>query len=237
VWNHELSPLHHDFVDCINQGVAVGWIDEYKMGLECQWLDISDVQPNQDLPLSFTTNPEGLLCEGALKKDAKGRQIFEKTSLQTQNGDPVDRPACKQYSSWRENNTISYSVHIPEEGESYVTDTCREGLFGPLRNCGFKNAKTLQECVPGSRVTLKCSIPPESVAQVVRICEGSRVLQSGIPCTYNDALGSGIVESVKNVSFLCPEARDATETGGAYSLLTGPLLPGDTAAEVTCVVK
>jgi hypothetical protein len=128
-------------------------------------------------------------------------------------------------------------VHIPEEGESYVTDTCREGLFGPLRNCGFKNAKTLQECVPGSRVTLKCSIPPESVAQVVRICEGSRVLQSGIPCTYNDALGSGIVESVKNVSFLCPEARDATETGGAYSLLTGPLLPGDTAAEVTCVVK
>lgn len=237
VWNHELSPLHHDFVDCIDQGVTVGWIDEYKMGLECQWLDISDVRPNQDLSLSFTTNPEGLLCEGTLKKDANGLQIFERTSLKTYDGDPVDRPACEQYPLWKESNTISYTVHIPEKGESYVTDTCREGLFGPLRNCGLKNAKTLQECVPGSRVTLKCTIPPQSAPQVIRICEGSRVLQSGIPCTYNDALGSGIVETSKNISFICPEVRDAIETGGAYSFLTGSLFPGEATAEVVCVVK
>ena len=237
VWNHELSPLHHDFVDCIDQGDAVGWNDEYKMGLECQWLDISDVKPNQDLPLSFTTNPEGLLCEGTLKLDKNGRQIFQSTSLKTADGDPVDRPACDMYPKWADSNTVSYNVHIPEKGESYVTDHCREGLFGSLRNCGFKNGKTLHECVPGSKVTLKCSIPSNSVAQVVRICEGSRVLQSGIPCTYNDALGSNVVEKVKNVSFTCPSARDEIETGGVYSLLTGPLFPDELTAEVTCVLK
>ncbi|MSR86700.1 hypothetical protein EXS70_00820 [Candidatus Peribacteria bacterium] len=237
VWNHELSPLHHDFVDCIDQGDAVGWIDEYKMGLECQWLDISDVKPNRDLPLSFTTNPEGLLCEGTLKKNAQGRQKFERTSLKTKHGDPVDRPVCEQYSAWKENNTISYNVHIPEKGESYVTDTCREGLFGPLRNCGLKNAKILHECVPGTKVRLKCNIPAKSVAQVVRICEGSRALQSGIPCTYNDSLGSGVVETSKNISFICPAARDGIETGGVYSLLTGSLFPDEATTEVTCVQK
>lgn len=237
VWNHELSPWHHEYVDCIDQGSAVGWIDEYKIGLECQWLDISDLRPNRDLPLSFTTNPEGLLCEGTLKKDANGLQIFQRTSLKTEHGNPVDRPACDQYAAWDANNTISSTVHIPEEGESYVTAPCREGLFGPLRNCGLKNAKTLQECEPGSKVTLRCSIPTGSTAQVVRVCEGSRALQTGIPCTYNDALGSSVVETTKNVTFTCPSARDETETGGAYSFLTGPLFPGEAPAEVTCVVR
>ncbi len=237
VWNSERSPLHHEFVDCIDQGVAVGWLDEYKIGLECQWLDITDVKKNQDMPLSFTTNPDGLLCEGTLTLDKKGRQMFAPTEFKTADGGPVDRPVCEFAPQWDANNTVSYNVHIPEQGESYVTEPCREGLFGPLRNCGFANAKTLHECTPGKKVTVSCSIPSGSTAQVVRLCEASRALQSGIPCTFNDALGSGIVETKKNISFVCPEARDATETGGAYSLLTGALFPEEHSADITCVQR
>ncbi len=238
VWNNERSPLHHEYVDCIDQGVSVGWLDEYKIGLECQWIDVSDVPPNQDLPLSFTSNPDGLLCEGKRTLDEDGNQLFEPSPFKTTDGGPVDRPQCEQYSAWSANNTESYPVRIPEKGESYVTDSCRDGLFGPLRNCGLRSRKGIDECKPGTIVTLTCSVPKGSQKHVVRICEGSRALQTGIPCTFNDALGSGIADvRGADIRFTCPPPRDEVETGGAYSYLTGPLIPGEKAAEVTCVVK
>ncbi|MDB4978144.1 MAG: hypothetical protein JWM56_330 [Candidatus Peribacteria bacterium] len=232
--NNEVSPLHHPYTDCLNQGVAPGWIDEYKMGLECQWIDISDVKTGQDLPLSFTTNPDGLLCEGTPIVNAKGEQLFQPTPFKTAKGEPVDRPQCNFYADWQKNNTDSYVVHIPEKADSYITDTCRDGLYGLLRNCGFTNRRATSECQPGKKVTMRCHVPSGSPTQTVRVCEASRVLQAGIPCTYNDALASKTVDAEIDISFICPSARDSRETGGSYSFLSGPLIPGGPSAEVTC---
>src|SRR5262249_34708811 len=37
--NHEQSPLHNPYGGCDYQGVEVGWVDQYKAGLPCQWID------------------------------------------------------------------------------------------------------------------------------------------------------------------------------------------------------
>ncbi len=149
--NNELSPLHHPYVDCIDQGVSVGWIDEYKMGLECQWLDVTGVQPNQDLPLSFTTNPDGILCEGTLKHDSQGNDVFEPTIFKTSDGQPVQKPQCDVYPDWSKNNSESYQVHIPAISESYLTESCRDGLYGLVRNSGFTKTHECHECRPGNK--------------------------------------------------------------------------------------
>lgn len=237
LWNNELSPLQHPFIDCIDQGVAPGWIDEYKMGLECQWLDVTDVKPGRNVPLSFQTNPEGFLCEGTLKRDAAGNTLFQPTDFKTAKGETVDRPVCDFYPTWEANNTESYPVHVPTVGESYVTESCRPGVFGELRNCGLQSQRAFYECTPGKKVTVTCSIPEGSVPQVVRICEASWALQSGIPCTYNDALASAVIERENDLTFRCPTQRDDVEKGGAYAFLTGVLFPGQNVEQVTCTVK
>jgi hypothetical protein len=235
--NHELSPMRHPYTDCVNQGVAAGWIDEYKMGLECQWLDVTEVTPGQTLPLSFTTNPDGLLCEGTLKRDAAGETLYEPSEFTTSTGEPVDRPQCDFMPGWLANNSDSYDVSIPPLGDSYITQACREGLFGEKRDCGFKNEKLLSNCVPGQKVTLRCALPAGGSPQVVRICEGSRGLQLGIPCTYADSLASVVVAGPADVTFTCPSKRDGVETGGTYSTMTALLLPGDARAAAGCVAR
>lgn len=232
--NNEQSPMNHPYANCIEQGVAVGWIDEYNMGLECQWLDVSDVPP-QTLPISFTTNPDGMMCEGTRKFDEDGNQLFEPTEFTTKDGEPVDRPQCDFFPDWDENNTASYEVTVPAVGESYVTEPCKDDVFGPLRNCGLEKEHGLRSCEPESNVRLRCDVPNGSPTQVVRICEASQVLQTGIPCTYNDAIGSGLVSTTVEISFTCPTARDEKETGGLYSLLTGAIIPREEATRVTCV--
>lgn len=234
--NHELSPMNHEYVDCVNQGVSPGWIDEYIMGLECQWLDVSEVKPNQNLTLAFTSNPDGLMCEGKLKVDAQGKQLFEPTEFKTSIGGSVYRQQCDFHPDWATNNTLSYEVHIPEKGESYITESCKDDVFGPLRNCDLKEKNELQKCEPGKKVNLRCSISRDDSSQVLRICEASRAMQIGIPCTYNEAIASEIIVSKKDISFTCPKARDAVETGGLYSFLTGPLFLGEKIAAVNCVV-
>lgn len=232
--NHELSPLNHPYTNCLDQGVAVGWLDEYNMGLECQWLDVTKVKVGTHA-LSFTTNPEGMLCEGTRKFDEKGRQLFEKTSMKTMDGKPVDRPVCEVFPDWAKNNTVSYEVKIPASGESYITEPCTSGIFGPLRNCGLQREKKVASCEPGAKVALTCTTPKSGPAQVLRLCEASRALKVGIPCTFTESLATKIIKATGEVSFSCPSARDSVESGGQYTLFNGALFPEQATTTITCV--
>lgn len=235
--NVEVSPLYHNYGGCEYQGVAAGWVDQYKIGLPCQWVDVTGIDTSngpQTRSLTFHSNPDGFLCEGTPVVDANGNPVFEPTSFKTADGQVVSRQKCNFAPNWDANNVDSYSVSIPTAGEGYVTQECTRGQIGHLRNCGFKNTKSTISCTPGASTTVKCSLPSGGAPQVARLCDYSAALRTGIPCTFDSALASSTVAGTTSISFTCPAAKSATEPGGAVSLYTGPVLDKDTSARVSC---
>jgi hypothetical protein len=247
--NNEYSPLHNPYPDCHYQGVDVGWVDEYKAGLPCQWIDVTSVGAITG-ELKFVSNPDSFLCEGTPILDSLGNQVWvpalapDGTPFTSSSGAPIQKQACTYSPGYLDNNTDAYNVSLPATGDGYVTKPCNHGQLGPLRNCGFSVAKTsakvgatalIGTCMPGASVTVHCSIPAGSAPQVVRLCEASAALGSGVACTHADALANASVDtSGADVTFTCPAARDAVETGGTYSLYTAPVFEDDAAQTVTC---
>jgi hypothetical protein len=237
--NNESSPLWEPYGDCGYQGIASGWLDEYKAGLPCQWIDITTIDTSKKPvtgPLKFVSNPDGFLCEGTPVLDASGNPVFESTAFTTDTGAPVDRMKCNFFNGWLDDNTDQYDVTIPAPGEGYITASCLHNETGPLRNCGFAQQNTVLSCGAGAPKSISCTIPAGAGTQVVRVCDTSIALATGIPCTYQDSLGNSVVPAgaATTVTFNCPAGKDATEVGGHYAIYTGALNPGDATVAVTC---
>ena len=241
--NNEYGTLTNPYADCSNQGIGPGWGDEYRAGLECQWLDVTTVDTSGGAvtkDLTFTTNPDGFLCEGTLVTDAAGALVFDPTSFKTATGAAVDRPECDFTTAYADNNTDTTPATVPPPGEGYVTQPCTANQLGPLRNCALAKAPTpALTCNPGATSHLRCTVPAGSAAQVVRACDFSAALNTGIPCTFQEALGNDLVVpgTATSIAFRCPAAKDATEPGGKLSLYQGPAFNDDAAAAVTCTVN
>jgi hypothetical protein len=239
--NNEWSPLHPDYI-CEYQGVQAGWGDLYGASLTCNWVDITGLDtsggPVTD-QLTFRSNPDGFLCEGTLVTDGQGNQMWEPTSFMTELGMPVDRPVCEQTAGSETNDVGSISVTVPEIG-GFVTQPCGTRLghdLGPVRNCGFTQLPGLQSCNPGDPVTISCTGGDATRPQVVRVCETSRVLGTGVDCTYQQAIAIGIDEGVgagATLTFICPEGRDPQEQGGEYAVYTAPVWEPDGSVALTC---
>ena len=79
-------------------------------------------------------------------------------------------------------------------------------------------------CAPGEPVQLTCSVDGRDVPQVMRLCEYSTVLGTGVACTFGDSLANTIVTGeTAGLEFTCPISRDENEPGGLFSLYTAPL--------------
>jgi hypothetical protein len=254
--NRETSPLHTPFAGCDFQGVAAGWVDQYKAGLPNQWLDTTDINAGSG-KRSFHSNPEGLLCEGTFVDESGAPLgpgeplVWKPTGLISDDGHPVEAPLCSQSEGWDENNTHSVQEKIEKHGLGLITSTCTRGQIGPLRNCGFGTTPTTASCVPGSMTTATFSIPAGATPQVVRLTEFSHALNSPIPARYEDSwvpfqpgvsdqpamLANAVVESSNpaQVTFRCPSPRTGgvAEPGGRYSVYAAPVFPDDPAAVVT----
>jgi len=226
VANRTTSPLSHVYGDCRHQGISAGWVDEYRAGLECQWVDITEIDTRRasiTRELKFISNPDGFLCEGKPLKDEAGNQLWESTHFKTALGEPVDRPKCDFLSGWFSNNTDSYEVTLPHNGEGYITTPCSHGEIGPLRNCGFKY-EGIRSCKAGTMVHQTCS--SDKGTQIARICDASVRLNAGTACNLEDALANVVVTAVGSIiDFKCSTARDPGEPGGFYSLYNGPISP------------
>ena len=264
--NNEWSPLTHDY-SCRFQGVQAGWVDEYVAGLDCQWVDITDIDVDaggSSFSLGLASNPDGFLCEGALVLDDDGNPLWEPSGQTTPEGAPINRPQCEFVSDWDVNNNESRDVFLLPAG-SFVNEPCAEGQLGPLRNCGFSSqlegieilaqdaegrgaadpAKREVEapegaftCTPGEPVQLTCSVERGAAPQVTRLCEYSAVLGSGVACTFSESLANEIVGAeATEFAFTCPSARDEDEPGGLYSLYTAPALSEDEPQPISCVVE
>lgn len=236
--NNEHSPLTHPYGSCAYQGMQAGWGDDYGAGIECQWIDITDVAESSS-DLRFISNPDRFLCEGTAVLDEDGNLAFEETSFTTPDGDPVDRPACDFMDGWDDNNDDARPVEVPAEG-GLITGACTRGQIGPLRDCGFEVGASGDDgfdCDPGSTLSLSCSVPEDAPPVVLRLCEYSRVLGQGVACVSSDALFNDVL-TAGDTSFEidCPGLRDADERGGRVSAYTAPLVPEDPAPAVVCTV-
>ena len=241
--NHELSPLTHDY-SCRFQGIQTGWVDEYIAGLDTQWIDITDLDipdEGREVELAFISNEEGFLCEGTPVLDAEGEQVWEPSDLTDENGEPVNRPQCDFIPDWDGNNVAVRDVFVPATG-SFVTAPCANGEVGPLRNCGFVEL-ALEEVDPACRVQQEMTLSLQAEAgagapqgggawHVVRVCERSAALDTGVACSFEDSLANAIVgEAATNVNFTCPAVRDLEEgqalEGGNFALYVAPVWDGD----------
>jgi hypothetical protein len=248
--NNEFSPLQNRFSGCSFQGIEVGWVDEYEAGLEGQWVDVTGVDTSKspaERQLSFHSNPDDFLCEGIPVLDAEGDPVYEPTEFKTDDDQTVYRAKCDFGKGTRENNMESYNVTLPIDGNGYVTEECKHGEIGPLRNCGFQkvNHVIVYNCTPEEQVRLDLTIPSEAAPQVVRVCEYSSALATSIPCTYNGpyngkSLANGVVvsgDSSRPLTFVCPPALDHNEHGGNFSLYFAPLLEDDSLAPVNVKIN
>jgi len=83
-------------------------------------------------------------------------------------------------------------------------------------------------CEPGSPTEISYATEEPVIPQVVRVCETSAVLDTGVACTYEDALANVVANQNETpINFTCPGPRDAEEPGGRYSLYTAPLYEDD----------
>jgi len=247
--NNEFSPLQNRYSGCSIQGIEVGWVDEYEIGLESQWVDVTDVDTSKSPVtklLSFYSNPDGFLCEGTSVHDAQGNLVYEPTEFKTKDGQTVYRAKCDFATGALENNVDSYNVTLPEDGNGYVTENCKHGEIGPLRNCGFQKINRVMQynCTPEEQVQIGLTIPKEATSQIVRVCDYSRVLGTSIPCSYNGpyngkSLANGVVVPDEStvLTFECPSALDHNEHGGSFSLYFAPLLPEDSLAGVNVKIS
>lgn len=238
--NNEDVPMTHEHDLCFNQGIVRGWGDDYFAGLDCQWIDITDVPVDAEqttMTLRFDANPQSFLCEGEPLVDADGAQLFTSTEYMTEDNLPIDRPECTQAEGYADNNHGSAPVIVPKSG-GMVTLPCTRGQSGSKRDCGFVAQADAIACTPGEPVTLSCSVPDLAAGQVVRVCERSVVLGETIACTYREGVTSALVRGeAQELSFTCPAARGADEPGGVFGLLRAPIVDGQASQEVTCVVK
>jgi hypothetical protein len=256
VANREGSPIFQPFDTCHYQGVAAGWLDEYKAGLPSQWLDITTFRPGTG-ERSFTSNPNGFICEGKFvngKGEPLGpndKLVWAATGLTAANGKPVEAPLCQQSPDFNGNNHDSVTETIPPQGQGLITTTCTRGQIGPLRNCGFGATPSTVACAPGQPTTATFALPPDAPPQVVRITEFSHTLDSPIPARYEDSwvpLSPGVSDqpymlanttvtasAPKTVTFTCPGPRTGgdPEPGGVFSIYSGPVFPDDPAVALT----
>jgi hypothetical protein len=240
VGNHESGPLTNAYGGCDHQGVEASWADQYKAGLECQWVDVTTVDTStraKTYPLSFTSNPDGFLCEGTPVLDENGQPIWEPTQFKTATGGTVHKQKCDFYPQWLDNNSHSYNVTIGQSGESFVNLPCDRGQEGPLRNCGFEPPTTNLNCTAGATTTVSCTVASGGKPQVARLCEYSFGLGVGTACRWEDAAANAVVDGTSSFTFKCPAARDATEPGGRVTLYTAPVFSADADARVTCTVQ
>jgi Lysyl oxidase len=242
--NNEYVPTRTRYDGCEEQGITAGWGDAYVAHLDCQWVDVTDLEDVDREELEFEVNPADFICEGIAVLDNEGEIVYEEevSGFKTDGGKDVHRPRCNFHQGYADNNAKSIYLDIkPSRG--FIHEECELGEQGPLRDCGWKEAFTGQrqagrhddtnvawQCTQGASTSFKVRLANEDARpQLLRVCEHSRSLGHGIACQWTDALANIIVNGTTDVevSFTCPSSRSTTETGGLVHFYQAPLLRDD----------
>ena len=225
--NNEYTPFNTPFGSCTFQGISVGWGDDYYQGLDCQWIDVTDVNPG-NYNLKIIGNPDKFLCEGDFDLHPNGSYKWIKTRFNTSDGRPVYRQSCKFTKNYDKNNVESHEFNFKGNQFTLVTEPCkRSATLSSTKDCGFKLVKDNLKCTPNKKKTIRITNLDSNNAAVVRLCETSVKLGHSTFCEYVNGLANEIIlpkQSI-NVNFDCPSFRDSYEPGGFYSILVSNLIP------------
>jgi Lysyl oxidase len=229
--NNESTPLAGTYQSCNFQGISPGWGDEYQFGISGQWVDVTNVDTSQAHDLTFQLNPQQFLCEGQpldinnqpVDPTNLSALVFDPTPLKDPQGNTISKMRCQFAPNYATDNVGRVSVS--QGPGSFVNDVCDRGQIGPLRDCGFTAPVKVHSCTAGAPVNLTCKTRESK--RVLRVCETSSALATGVPCTYLNSFSNTIVDqNPQSITFSCPAVRDSATPGiGGYSIETAPLLP------------
>ncbi len=200
-----------DRFSCSNQGIHAGWMDVYPRGLDCQYIDVTDVPPGT-YRIRATVNGERRIAEARYDNN-----VGELT---------VEIPA------------VLPDAGAVDGGDAAVIDPtlpCATTEQGEHRDCGWDAEQGTRVCTPGAMVTVgcdpACGEPLGACASdpVLRVCAGDAI------CADLAALGSNDdacpVDGARNpcsrVTVTCPPS-------GRIRVLTGPYRAG---SAYTCRVE
>lgn len=197
---------------CARQGIHAGWKDVYGRGLDCQYVDITDV-PAGRYRIRATVNPERRLTESDY-----GNNVGEFE---------VDVPPWSADAGAPDASADAGGVD--------PTLPCAASEQGAHRDCGWDAEPAARRCAPGANVTVGCDAV---CGAPLGFCAGDtmlRVCAGEAPCDDLHALATnddacepdGNRNSCSRVRFVCPAS-------GAYRVLAGAYRAG---AAYTCRVE
>jgi hypothetical protein len=120
------SPQFH----CGFQGITSGWADIYGAGLDCQWVDITDV-PNGDYVLSISINPEQTIAESNYDNNVVNIPV-------TIGDDPAVTDPCTQTGPGR---NCGWNID-----ENYVGVSCEPGTSLSASCCDCEGDTVIRAC-------------------------------------------------------------------------------------------
>jgi hypothetical protein len=180
---------------CSNQGISSGWSDIYGRGLDCQYVDITDV-PAGTYRLNVVINRFAGIPESDYTDNTA--EVMVTIPPAGDAGTPPD-------------------ASVPPES---ITGRCAMPT-GVDRNCGWTPESAPRSCTPGQMVFVGCNAgctPPLGSCTgdpMIRVCETT-------PCSNADALGQNddACPPSGGGGNLCAQAQFRCPASGRYLVMT-----------------
>ncbi len=130
-WTDDAGPGQYGFN---NMGISVGWADIYGAGLQCQWVDITDVTPG-DYVLELSINPEHVIEEATFDNNILLIDVTVTEDDTTPGGGtvPAEWTCTPTYYDANDGCDCGCGVVDPDCGGSTsdLCDYCLEGSCSP----------------------------------------------------------------------------------------------------------
>ncbi len=226
--NNEWTSLNSPYDTCTYQGVSVGWGDDYYAGLDCQWIDVTAMEPGV-YTLSNFLNNDGFMCEGVPNFEDE-IPIFVATEFVNSLNETENKQECAYLDNYKRNNYESLNYNFSGLDSSVTLPCTRDVELSPTKDCGFELQFDNIACEPNKTTSIeldKSSLDSNRDA-IIRVCESSKELGHSTYCEYVHALANNVYvgDDLVKITFQCPGKRSDREPGGLFSILVSTFIPG-----------